>query len=88
MYAIRSYYASEGETGGYGPYRQRQRKDIYQAFAKYLVEQGKAYPCFCTEQDLEEIREQQKAAKIDFGYYGEWAKHRDSSIEDIEKSLV
>jgi len=78
---------SEGETGGYGPYRQRQRKDIYQAFAKYLVEQGMAYPCFCTEQDLEEIREQQKEAKIDFGYYGEWAKHRDSSIEDIEKSL-
>ncbi|MBN2879729.1 MAG: glutamate--tRNA ligase [Clostridia bacterium] len=79
---------SEGETGEYGPYRQRQRKDIYQAFAKYLVEQGKAYPCFCTEQDLEDIREQQKEAKIDFGYYGEWAKHRDMPLEEIEKNLA
>jgi len=78
---------SDGETGEYGPYRQRQRKDIYQAYAKLLVEQGKAYPCFCTEQDLEEIREKQKEAKLDFGYYGEWAKHRNMPFDDIEKSI-
>ena len=77
----------DGEKGDYGPYRQRQRKDIYQVFAKYLVQLGYAYPCFCTEEDLEEIREHQKEAKLDFGYYGEWAKHRDMSLEDIEKLL-
>ena len=79
---------ADGETGSYGPYRQRQRKDIYQAFAKYLVQKGFAYPCFCTETELEQIREQQKEAKLDFGYYGEWAKHRNTPLEDIEKELA
>ena len=77
-----------GEIGDYGPYRQRQRKEIYQTYAKYLVQQGYAYPCFCTEDDLEEIREKQKEAKLDYGYYGQWAKHRDMSLEDIEKNLA
>ncbi|MEX1376129.1 MAG: glutamate--tRNA ligase [Eubacteriales bacterium] len=79
---------ADGETGDYGPYRQRQRKDIYQAFAKYLVQRGCAYPCFCTESELEQIREKQKEAKLDFGYYGQWAKHRNASLEDIEKELA
>lgn len=78
----------DGEIGDYGPYKQRQRKEIYQAFAKYLVQKGYAYPCFCTESDLEGIREQQKQEKLDFGYYGKWAKHRDMALEDIEKNIA
>ena len=49
-------------------------KEIYQAYAKYLIEQGKAYPCFCTPEDVEEIRAKQEAAKIRPGYYGACAK--------------
>ena len=52
------------EKGNYGPYKQSLRKDIYQAYAKYLIEQGKAYPCFCTPEEGEELRKKQEAAKI------------------------
>ena len=48
-----------GETeskGEYGPYKQSMRKEIYQSYAKYLIEQGKAYPCFCTPEDIEALR--------------------------------
>ncbi|MCI8655250.1 MAG: glutamate--tRNA ligase, partial [Clostridia bacterium] len=58
------------EIGEYGPYKQSLRKEIYQAYAKYLVKQGKAYPCFCTSEDLETMRAKQEAAKIRTGYYG------------------
>lgn len=78
----------DGEKGAYGPYHQRQRKDIYQAFAKDLVQKGHAYPCFMTEGDLEAIREQQTNEKVDYGYYGKWAKHRDMSFEDIKKNIA
>ena len=64
----------EGDNGAYGPYRQRQRAKIYQTFAKVLVEQGMAYPCFCTEEELTAMREKQQEMKINFGYYGQWAK--------------
>lgn len=40
------------EKGNYGPYKQSARKDIYQAFAKYLIEQGKAYPCLQHQKNL------------------------------------
>lgn len=73
----------EGDKGEYGPYRQRQRKEIYQVFAKQLVEAGRAYPCFCSEKELEEIREKQKELKQNIGYYGEWAVSRKLSYEDI-----
>ena len=46
---------ADGETGAYGPYYQRQRAEIYQTFAKWLVQQGKAYPCFCSEEELNAI---------------------------------
>ena len=56
---------SENEwKGEYGPYKQSMRKDIYQAYAKYLLEQGKAYPCFATPEELEEMRAKQEAAKV------------------------
>jgi glutamyl-tRNA synthetase len=77
----------EGDKGYYGPYRQRQRAEIYQTFAKLLVQQGKAYPCFCTEAELAEIREQQAELKVNFGYYGSWAKHRNLTIEEIQARL-
>lgn len=77
----------DGDDGAYGPYRQRQRKDIYHVFAKQLVEQGMAYPCFCTEQELKTMHEQQEAEKANFGYFGKWAVWRDRPIEDIEAEL-
>ncbi len=78
---------AEGEKGDYGPYRQRQRKEIYQCFAKKLVEMGLAYPCFCSESDLNEMREKQIADKLNFGYYGKWAKCRDLSFEEIKERI-
>lgn len=78
---------AEGENGDYGPYRQRQRKEIYQCFAKKLVEMGLAYPCFCSESDLNEMREKQIADKLNFGYYGKWAKCRDLSFEEIKERI-
>ena len=76
---------TEGK-GNYGPYKQSMRKEIYQAYAKYLIEQGKAYPCFCTPEELEEMRAKQESAKIRPGYYGVWAKCRNITVEEaIEK---
>ena len=72
---------TEGK-GNYGPYRQSQRKEIYQAYAKYLIEQGKAYPCFCTPEEGEEIRAKQEVAKIRPGYYGVWAKCRNVTVQE------
>ena len=77
---------TEGK-GNYGPYRQSQRKEIYQSYAKYLISQGKAYPCFCTPEDVEEIRAKQEAAKIRPGYYGVWAKCRNVTVEEAIKRI-
>ena len=68
------------EIGNYGPYKQSLRKDIYEAYAKYMIEQGKAYPCFATPEELEEMRAKQEAAKIRPGYYGVWAKYRNLPV--------
>ena len=78
----------DGDEGAYGPYRQRQRKDIYHVYAKKLVLDGMAYPCFCTEDELASIHEQQEAEKANFGYFGKWAKWRDRSMEDIQEQLA
>ena len=78
--------SEEDEIGEYGPYKQSLRKEIYQAYAKYMIEQGKAYPCFCTPEELEKIREKQEAAKVRTGYYGVWAHCRNISVDEaIEK---
>ena len=77
----------DGEKGDYGPYRQRQRAEIYQAFAKDLVLRSMAYPCFCTEDELAKMREEQTQKKANFGYYGEWAVHRDITFEEAEKNI-
>ncbi len=76
-----------GETGDYGPYYQSMRKEIYHCVAKYLVEQGRAYPCFCTEEELDELRKTQESDKITTGYYGKWAKYRDLPLEEIKEHL-
>ena len=75
------------EIGIYGPYKQSQRKDIYQAYAKYLIKQGKAYPCFCTPEELEEIRKKQEKAKLRTGYYGVWAKYRNLPIDEAAEKI-
>ena len=75
------------EKGNYGPYKQSLRKDIYQAYAKYLLELGKAYPCFCTAEEVEEIRKKQEAAKIRPGYYGVWAKCRNLTVEEAAEKI-
>lgn len=76
-----------GDSGAYGPYRQRQRKDIYHVYAKKLVADGMAYPCFCTEQELADMRVQQEANKENTGYYGKYAVWRDRSMEDIRSQM-
>lgn len=71
----------------YGPYYQSQRKDIYHSVAAYLLEKGLAYPCFLTQEEMDEIRENQKSAGFATGIYGEFARDRDISDEDIIKHL-
>lgn len=78
----------DGDNGNYGPYRQRQRADIYHVYAKKLVSEGKAYPCFCTEEELTAMREKQEANKETTGYYGPYALWRDRPMEDIQAELA
>lgn len=77
----------DGDNGNYGPYRQRQREKIYKTYAKSLIERGLAYPCFCSEEDLNQMHKQQEQNKDNFGYYGKYAKHRDMPLEQIEAEL-
>ena len=79
--------AIDGDNGDYGPYRQRQRAAIYHVYAKKLVSEGQAYPCFCTEEQLAAMREQQEANKETTGYYGKYAMWRDRSMEEIQAEL-
>ena len=79
---------SDGDNGSYGPYRQRQRKDIYHVFAKHLVQRGLAYPCFLTAEEIDALREQQTAVKENPGIYGKYAKYRDTSIEEVQQLIA
>lgn len=72
----------------YGPYFQRQRVEIYHAYAKSLVERGLAYPCFCGEEELEKVRVRQEEEKVLTGYYGEYALCRNLTLEEIESKLA
>lgn len=71
----------------YGPYFQRQRVEIYHTYAKSLVERGLAYPCFCTEEELDKVRAKQEEDKILTGYYGEYATCRNLSYEEVEANI-
>ena len=70
------------EKGNYGPYIQSKRKEIYHAFIKYLIENDMAYPCFCSEESLEETRQMQEATKSRIGYYGRYAVCRNIKLDD------
>ena len=74
------------EIGDYGPYYQSARKEIYQTYAKSLVRQGLAYPCFCTAEEIDEIRRQQDNDDIK-GYWGKYAKCRNLSFEQIKQNI-
>ena len=75
------------ETGDYGPYTQSKRGAIYGAFAKELVKKGLAYPCFCTEEEIAGIRQLQEQQKLLPGYYGEFAKCRELTLEQVEENI-
>jgi len=77
----------ETEKGSYAPYKQSLRKDIYAAFVKDLVAKGCAYPCFCTEQDLTDLRAQQEKENENPGYYGKYARCRNLSFEEQEAKI-
>ena len=76
------------ESGAYGPYVQSRRADVYHIVAKKLVQEGKAYPCFCTEAQLTAIRERQEAAGTPIkGYFGEWAACRDLPFDEQKRRI-
>ena len=75
------------QKGDYGPYIQSMRKDIYDVFAKHMIENDLAYPCFCTGEELDEVREFQRNNKLRIGYYGDFAKCRNLSNEERAKKI-
>ncbi len=75
------------EKGDYGPYYQSKRKDIYHVYAKQLVIDGLAYPCFCSAEELDEIRAEQEN-EPQKGYWGKYAKCRSLTLSDIEKNIA
>ena len=77
----------DGETGSYGPYYQSRRGEIYQCFAKEMVKKGQAYPCFLTEDEINEIRAYQEANKLNPGIYGQFAKCRDMTLDEIQSKM-
>jgi glutamyl-tRNA synthetase len=78
----------DDQTGGYGPYEQSARSQTYLTYVRELLRQGRAYPCFATRQDLEEITARQRAAGALPGYYGKWAIWRDADPEQVAKRLA
>lgn len=76
------------DIGLYGPYIQSKRSEIYKTYVRYMLEQGMAYPCFMTPEELEAMHETQTAKKIRPGYYGEWAAWRDRSESDVADALT
>ena len=81
------FVSSDKQIGNYGPYLQSERKYIYHVYAKYLVEQGLAYPCFCSKEDLDETREIQELNKERIGYYGSYAKCRTLTPEEAIQKI-
>lgn len=77
----------DGELGQYGPYKQSERAEIYQCYAKWLVSKGLAYPCFCAEDEIQQMRNKQESAKETPGYYGKWANCRELDFDAVEKKL-
>ena len=80
-------YFGSYQKGDYGPYIQSQRSEIYKICIKYLLQQGLAYPCFCSSKDIEELRTVQEANKILPGYYGPYAKCRSLSLDEAYEKI-
>ena len=81
-------YLGDTQKGNYGPYIQSERADIYKVVIKHLLEEGRAYPCFCSTQELEEIRKEQEANKENPGYYGKYARCRYLSNEEKKEKIL
>lgn len=64
------YRDTQETKGNYGPYIQSERKEIYHTFIKHLIIEGKAYPCFLTQEEMDSIRESQTKDKRRIGIYG------------------
>lgn len=81
------YEYNDEVIGNYGPYIQSKRKEIYHVFIKHLIEIGRAYPCFCTPEELSSLREKQEGMKVRTGYYGRFSKCRKISIDDAYERI-
>ncbi len=81
------FISGSEESGIYGPYQQSHRAEIYQTYAKQLIREGLAYPCFCTAEELDAVRKIQEENKVRTGYHGEYAKHRDITLQEA-KALI
>ncbi len=81
------YEINNNIIGNYGPYIQSKRIEIYHTFIKHFIEIGRAYPCFCTEEDLKKLRDLQESKKARIGYYGKYAKCRNLSIEEVVQKI-
>lgn len=79
--------SKDKEVGNYGPYIQSKRIDIYHTFAKYMIENDLAYPCFCTQEEIDASREEQKLNKTRIGYYGEYAVCRNLTNEERAEKI-
>ncbi len=76
------------EKGAYGPYIQTKRRDIYQSYAKKLIIEDKAYPCFASEEELAQLRKKQEEEKCpNIGYYGKWAIYRELPIDEAARRI-
>ncbi len=73
--------------GEYGPYKQSERTEIYQTYIKDLIIQGYAYPCFMTEEEIAEIKEEQEINKTKIGIYGVYAQDRDLSLDEVKNKI-
>lgn len=81
------YRDINSKKGEYGPYIQSERKEIYHTFIKHLIIEGKAYPCFLTQEEMDVIREHQKKDKRRIGIYGRYAKYRDLPVEEATQKI-
>ncbi len=77
----------DGDIGDYGSYTQSQRGEIYRTFAKKMVREGNAYPCFLNEDEIDSVRKKQEIDKVNTGIYGEYATSRDMTLEEVKKNL-
>ena len=75
-------YFGDHEVGDYGPYTQSKRADIYKICIKELIRKGRAYPDFCSKEELDQLRLVQEANKVIPGYYGEYAKWHHVSVQE------